>query len=108
MLQIYKPVEAYAQPELFDAVKLKIDFEPEAFSSYTLPVCIEAVPECDSQIVFIVKAREGGGHTFAPRKKDAIQFAEVKQAQEYIDNTLKPRYGNKWTFKIWSMQALAK
>ncbi len=102
-------LQAFTQPELFEPVKLKLEEQYEG-KQFVLPVCIEAVPTGECDIMFIVKAnpRKEGKHIFEPRKKNAIEFGTVKQAQEYIDNTLKPAYGERWTYQIWSMSALVK
>ena len=109
MLGIYNDtLQAYSQPELFDPVIVEIEKPKEV--SYALPVCIEAVPLGECDLVFLVKPNplKEGKHIFAPRKKDAIQFATVKEAQDYIDNTLKPAYGERWSYNIWSIAALPK
>lgn len=100
-------MQAFVMPELFEPVKLKLEEQYDDVK-FVLPVCIEAVPTSECDCMFLVKPNHKGGHTFAPRKKDVIQFATVKEAQEYIENTLKPAYGDKWTYQIWSMAALVR
>lgn len=108
-LGLYQDImQAYEHPKLFKPVKLKMEEQYEG-KKFVLPVCIEAVPAGDCDIMFFVKPnpRKEGKHIFAPRKNDVIRFDTVKQAQEYIDTTLKPAYGERWTYQIWSLSALA-
>lgn len=109
-LKVYSPrLKAYEKPELFEPVDLDLnddddDDAAEALGKFVLPVCIEAVPACiDSEVLFLVRSET----KFWPGKKDAMLFHTPKEAQQFIDEKLKPRHNN-WTFVIWSLSALIK
>lgn len=110
-LKLYTPrLKAYEMPELFEPVNLDLtdtdeDDEPKGLGKFELPVCIEAVPFCDSDVIFLVK---DNGKKFSPGKIDAKLFHTPKEAQTYINETLKPLHSNDWTFVIWSYSALIK
>lgn len=100
---------AYSDLSLFEPVDLSLnddDFVVEN-KKFILPVCIEAIPQIEFNGVYLVK-NTSNGIIFAPRKADAMQFSTVESANNYINNVLKPRYGDKWGFVLWSYSALVK
>ncbi len=112
-LRIYNPtLIAYEKPELFEPVDLGLtdddgDDEPKDLGSFVLPVCIEAVPVIETDVMFIVK-ETNDKIIFQPSKKGAMLFSEVKCAEKYIREVLKPKYGEKWSFVLWAHSALIK
>lgn len=112
-LSIYNPrCKAYEFPELFEPVDLGLneddgDDEPKDLGRFVLPVCIEAVPIIETDVLFIVKERNEKV-IFEPRKAGAMLFNDTRCAEKYIREVLKPKYGEKWAFVLWSYSALIK
>lgn len=113
MLKLYSPrLKAYEMPELFEPVDMGLtdaDAEDDIkLPSFNVPLAIEAVPRCsDNDIIFLVKER-GNSLYFQPKKIDAKLFHNAKEANEYVQTVLKPKYGEKWSFVLWSYSALIK
>lgn len=112
MLKLYTPrLKAYEMPELFEPVNLDLsddDTDDIKLPSFNLPVAIEAVMGgLDSDTIFLVKEKNGVPY-FQPRKIDAMLFHTAKEANEYIQKVLKPTHSDRWSFVIWSYNALIK
>ena len=107
-LRIYTPkVRPYEFPELFEPVDLGLDDdksdEEEKEVKYILPLVIEALPTfTETKVQFFVREVT----EFKPNGNLAKQFKSVGEANLYIKEILKPRHPEKWTFVLWSVQAL--
>jgi hypothetical protein len=102
MLTIYR-----GGNELTENVEMEFNLQNHNDGSFVLPVCIEAQLYIEGNIQFLVK-ENNGKILFSPDKSDAKKFDSLEAARNFINEVLKPRWGEKWTFWIWSHNALVK